>query len=334
MRKQTEIIRFFYRVMRTYVRYKLGRPTPSNLSLRLVYRCNLKCKFCKFWKVEKTEESSLERIKLLIDDLARLKLPYFNITGGEPLLRPDLEEIAAYSSERGIYTALNTNGTLVTKERARELVKHFNVIKISLDGFESTHDQIRGVDGCFARANVGIQHLMEAENRKAKVIIHLVGNEKNVDEIPEFVKKFSTKVDCVSIMPHFNLMEDQIYDEPEFIDKWKEADKEHTLNESKEMITKPQLADGRRLCDAATLYYSVLPDGKIICCPHIHVVLGNIKVQRFYDVWSSEVGPAEKEVINKCPGCYAKCTTEVSRLMRMSPLELIKSAPRMIKKHM
>lgn len=334
VRKATENFQFLYRVFRTYVRYKLGKPTPSNLSFRILYRCNLKCNFCQFWGKEKVEELSLDRIKLLIDDLARLKLPYFNITGGEPLLRPDLEEIAAYAKERGIYMALNTNGTMVTRERARDLVRLFNVIKISLDGFESTHDALRGVDGSFQRALTGIGKLMEAPGKKAKVIIHLVGNEKNVNEIPKFVETFSKSADCVSIMPYYSIVEQEIFDDPEFVDTWKAADEAVTLNESESMITKPQLSDGRRLCDAASLYYSVLPQGDVICCPHFPVVLGNLKTQRFYDIWASDLGPDQRGAIDHCPGCYAKCTTEVSRLMRMSPFDLLRSAPRMLMKQM
>ncbi|MFH1999213.1 MAG: radical SAM protein [Planctomycetota bacterium] len=327
-------IRFCYRVLKTYVNYRRGRPTPSNLSLRIVYRCNLKCNFCQFWKINGIEESSLERIKLLIDDLVRLELPYLNITGGEPLLRPDLDEIAAYASEKGIYLALNTNGTLITENRARALGRYFDVIKISLDGFQATHDAIRGVEGAFHRANVGINNLMKADKRRAKVFVHLVGNEKNVHEIPEFVKKYKSIVDRVSIMPYFSIVEDKVYDSQEFVDTWQEADQEHTLNESESMIKKPKLSDGKRMCDAATLYYSVLPDGKIICCPHFPLELGNIKEQRFYDVWSARLTQEQKAVIDTCPGCYAKCTTEVSRLMRKSPIELMRSAPKMVRKHM
>jgi MoaA/NifB/PqqE/SkfB family radical SAM enzyme len=334
LRKEGMFIRFGMRVLKTYINYRRGKPTPSNLSLRLVYRCNLRCSFCRFWKHEEIEETGLERINLLIDDMTRLGVPYFNITGGEPLLRPDLEEIAAYAASKGIYTALNTNGTMITEKRAADLVRYFNAIKISLDGFEKTHDLMRGVPESFRKANAGINHLMKARKKKAKVIVHLVANEKNVDEIPEFVKMYSGLVDRVSVMPFFDMVSQDIYDSSRFVETWKAADEAYTLNESESMIKQPELTEGRRYCDAAALYYSVLPDGKIICCPHYPLVLGNIKEQTFHEVWSRDLTASEKAQIENCKGCYAKCTTEVSKLMRKTPFQLLMTAPSMIRKHL
>lgn len=322
------------RVLKTYLRYQRGRPTPANISFRITYRCNLKCSFCRFWKIQGITESSTDRIKLLIDDLARLGLPYFNITGGEPCLRPDLEEIAAYSASKGIFTALNTNATMVTEEKAKNLVKYFDTIKISLDGFEHTHDALRGVEGAFRRANIGIQNLVKIKKRKAKIIVHLVANDKNVKEIPEFVKQYTPIVDQVSVMPFFDMIENNIYDSSEFVETWKEVDKTYTLNESEAIITEPEIVEGKNVCDAAVLYYSVLPDGKIICCPHFPLALGNINEERFYDVWKRELREDQKAEIDKCGGCYAKCTTEVSKLMRKTPIQLAMAVPKMIKKHL
>ena len=67
---------------------------------------------------------------------------------------------------------------------------------------------------------------------------------------------------------------------------------------------------------------------------HHLLVLGNIKEETFHEVWARELTVSERDQINNCKGCYAKCTTEVSKFMRKSPLDLLMAAPGMIRKHM
>ena len=86
-------------------------------------RCNLKCVHCYAQAVdpEGQDEISTEQGKAIIADLAAYGAPVMLFSGGEPLVRQDLPELASYATEKGMRAVISTNGTLITKEKAREL---------------------------------------------------------------------------------------------------------------------------------------------------------------------------------------------------------------------
>ena len=93
--------------------------------------------------------STTAEARTFIDDLAASNVPLVIFTGGEPLVRPDIWELAEYSRENGIKTALSTNGTLITDEVAKK-IKHSGIeyAGISLDGATAaTHDRFRNIPG-------------------------------------------------------------------------------------------------------------------------------------------------------------------------------------------
>ena len=107
-------------------------------------------------------------------------------SGGEPLVRQDLPELASYATEKGMRAVISTNGTLITKEKARELKAiNLSYVGISLDGAEEIHDKFRGVPNSFKKALEGL------ENCKAeglKVGLRFTINKRNVVEIPKVFK--------------------------------------------------------------------------------------------------------------------------------------------------
>ena len=103
--------------------------------------------FCNAWKVKNPEELDTEKAKKIVSELGDIGVNILGITGGEPLIRIDLEEIALQASRQGIIVGVNTNGTLLTPKRARSISKVFDTVFVSLDGFEKTHDGIRGEKG-------------------------------------------------------------------------------------------------------------------------------------------------------------------------------------------
>ena len=99
-------------------------------------RCNLKCVHCYAQAVDPDgkDEISTEQGKAIISDLAAYGAPVMLFSGGEPLVRQDLPELASYATEKGMRAVISTNGTLITKEKARELkaitINKRNVIEI------------------------------------------------------------------------------------------------------------------------------------------------------------------------------------------------------------
>jgi radical SAM protein with 4Fe4S-binding SPASM domain len=133
----------------------------------LTDRCNLACAHCygRSGPDAGTEdELSTAEALALIDDFAAMGVPLILLSGGEPLLREDLPELARAAGERGIRTALSTNGTLITPGAAR-MIRDAGIgyVGISLDGAcPETHDAFRGTAGAFERALEGFARCREA----------------------------------------------------------------------------------------------------------------------------------------------------------------------------
>ncbi|MCE5283681.1 MAG: 12,18-didecarboxysiroheme deacetylase [Deltaproteobacteria bacterium] len=123
-------------------------------------RCNLKCVHCYSGSQDRTYPGELTtaEAKTMIEDLAAFGSPVLLFSGGEPLMRPDLPELARYAVEQGMRAVISTNGTLIDEAAAtifREI--GLSYVGVSLDGVEATHDRFRGTPGAFAAAMRGIR---------------------------------------------------------------------------------------------------------------------------------------------------------------------------------
>ena len=148
-------------------------------------RCNLKCVHCYAHakNIHFDNELSTEQGKELINDLADFGSPVMLFSGGEPLVRKDLPQLAAYAVEKGMRAVISTNGTLITPPMARTLKEiGLSYVGISLDGMEEINDRFRGVNGAFKSALEGIKNSQDAG---IKVGLRFTVNKFNVDEIPK-----------------------------------------------------------------------------------------------------------------------------------------------------
>ena len=151
-------------------------------------RCNLKCVHCyaKAVDPEGTDQISTTQAKAMIDDLAAFGAPVMLFSGGEPLVRKDLVELAQYATSKGMRAVISTNGTLITKDKARELKSvGLSYVGISLDGGEAVHDLFRAVPGAFKKALQGVENC-QAEG--LKVGLRFTINKRNAAEIPEIFR--------------------------------------------------------------------------------------------------------------------------------------------------
>ncbi len=147
-------------------------------------RCNLKCVHCYAKALDEhgKDEIDTAQAKAIIDDLAAYGAPVMLFSGGEPLVRKDLVELAHHAVSRGMRAVISTNGTLITPEKARELkAVGLSYVGISLDGGEDIHDRFRGVPGAFTKALRGIEN---CQNEGLKVGLRFTINKRNVSEIP------------------------------------------------------------------------------------------------------------------------------------------------------
>lgn len=134
---------------------------PRLIAWELTGRCNLKCVHCRASASmeQGDQELSTEEIKKTLDNIATFASPIIILTGGEPLVRADVYEIASYATGKGLKVVLGTNGTLLTPEVARRLVEAgIKRVSISIDcAYSGEHDGFRGVPGAFDQAMRGIE---------------------------------------------------------------------------------------------------------------------------------------------------------------------------------
>jgi radical SAM protein with 4Fe4S-binding SPASM domain len=127
--------------------------------------CNLRCIHCRATATELMSPRDLPTSKALniISQIADFGNPILVLSGGEPLYRQDIFQLAEYATSRGLRAALATNGTLVTKDIA-EKIKNSGIkrVSISLDGVDATtHDTFRGIPGAFDAAIYGMRNLQD-----------------------------------------------------------------------------------------------------------------------------------------------------------------------------
>jgi 12,18-didecarboxysiroheme deacetylase len=146
--------------------------------------CNLNCVHCYARAVERTKEKELTYNQgiALLDDLADFGVPVILFSGGEPLMRRDLPELAHYAVKKGMRAVISTNGTLITTKKAEEL-KHIGLsyVGVSLDGMAEVNDRFRGKKGAFDEALAGIRNCLAVG---LKVGLRFTINRMNIDEIP------------------------------------------------------------------------------------------------------------------------------------------------------
>jgi radical SAM protein with 4Fe4S-binding SPASM domain len=137
--------------------------TPRLIFWEVTKGCNLRCIHCRATATELMSPADLPTSKALdiISQIADFGSPILVLSGGEPLYRHDIFQLAHYATSRGLRTALATNGTLVTKDVA-EKIKQAGIkrVSISLDGSDAeTHDSFRGIPGAFDAAVYGMRNL-------------------------------------------------------------------------------------------------------------------------------------------------------------------------------
>jgi heme b synthase len=165
-----------------------GSVLSANLRLvawELTRSCNLACVHCRAAAQDRPYEGelSLAECRKVMDEIAEVAKPIIILTGGEPLLRSDVFDIARYGHAMGFRMTLATNGTLLTSEIVREMIESgIERISVSLDGANaSSHDSFRKVPGAFEAALRGIALAREA---KLDFQINTTITHENIDEFP------------------------------------------------------------------------------------------------------------------------------------------------------
>ncbi len=307
-------------------------------------RCNLKCVHCYAQAKDKAYDNELTTAegKALIDDLARFGSPVMLFSGGEPLMRPDLPEMAEYAVSQGMRAVISTNGTLITKEMAHTLKAiGLSYVGISLDGMQEIHDRFRAVKGCFEDALEGIRNTQAAG---IKVGLRFTINKFNVGDIPavfDLLEEMDIPRVCFYHLVYAGrgsrLVEDDLTHEETrravdlIIDRTKDL---HARGKPKEVLTVDNHADGPYLYmrmkqedpERAAEILELLKmnegnnSGRGIGCVswdgevHAdqfwrHHSFGNVKERPFSEIWTDMSDPLLSKLKNKKEHVTGRCAT-------------------------
>lgn len=154
----------------------------------LIRRCNLKCKHCYSISADTDfpGELSTAEVFAVMEDLRAFRVPVLILSGGEPLLRPDIFEISTRAKSLGFYVGLSTNGTPIGERLIDQIVEaDYDYVGISLDGIGSVHDAFRRHEGAFARSLNAVRLCRE---RGIKIGLRFTLTLDNADHLPALLR--------------------------------------------------------------------------------------------------------------------------------------------------
>ena len=154
----------------------------------LIRRCNLTCKHCYSISADKDfpgELSTTEVFKVM-DDLRAFRVPVLILSGGEPLLRPDIFDISSRAKQLGFYVGLSSNGTLIDENNIDAIRNaDYDYIGISIDGLRDTHDRFRRKVGAF---DASLRAIELCRTHGIKVGLRFTMTQDNAHELPALLQ--------------------------------------------------------------------------------------------------------------------------------------------------
>ena len=303
---------------------KAERFVPLVLSWNVTRECNMKCSHCYINATDKKLDGELntQEAKNLMDQIAEVSHPLLILSGGEPLLRPDIYELIKYGASIGLKMGLGSNGSLID-EAAAEKLKQAGIatVSISLDSnIPAQHDEFRGVAGAWEKAVEACKAL-----RKNNVLVQVnttltQQNYSQIDDVMALAESIGvenfhlfflvptgrgTKIADISPSQY-----------EEMITKTFAKTANHTLNVRPSCapqfmrIARDMGLDMRqwiRGCIAGMYYCRIYPNGDVTPCPYLPIKLGNVREKTFSDIWfNSPVFKALRnpdELKGKCGAC-------------------------------
>lgn len=293
---------------------------PKWIAWEITRRCNLKCVHCRSsstLEVEGHPDFSFSEATRLIDDITSYAKPVVVLSGGEPLLREDVFDIAAYGTSKGLRMCLATNGLLVNQEVCGKIKESgIKMVSLSLDGSTAeVHDDFRNQPGAFAGMMNAARLFKE---NGIPFLINSSFTKRNKDEVPK-VYKLAKELGATAwymfmIVPTGrgeDIMEElvpqEMYDE--LLDWHYEMEK----NED-ELLVRPTCAPsyyrvllqkkkeggdeferrslkfstgGSKGCLAGQVICLIDVDGNVLPCSYFPKSGGNVREQSFKDIWEN-----------------------------------------------
>ena len=328
-----------------------------SISWNLTKRCNLNCSHCyldaDFRGGLKTDELNTEECFRVIDQISEVNPNAFLIlTGGEPLLRPDIYEIIRYAAYRKFMVVLGTNGTMINRVNAEKIkAAGAHGVGISIDSMNpDKHNKFRGVEKAWELSMDAFDILKEVG---VDFLVQMSVSDMNYKEIPEVVE-FTEKIGAIAFNLYFLVCTGRGQGNTDISNAaYEEALKmlyeQQMKYKGRLMINSKCAPQYKRVvyendpesvytrtysggCPAATHYSRISPEGNLTPCPFIEESVGNLKTRTFKDLW--ENAPLMKQLRDRkglegkcgtcefsamCSGCRARAFAETGNYMAPDP---------------
>ena len=274
---------------------------PSLISWNLTQRCNLRCPHCYMSAGKKAaQELSTEECLHLLGEMQSLGTEMVILTGGEPLLRKDIYELAAAASDRNLWVVMGTNGVLLTDAVAQKMIEcGVKGVAVSIDSVDpERHNGFRGGPNAWEHSVRGLE---VAKANGLEVLVQTTVMDMNRHEIPELID-FARSKGAWSFNLYFLVQTgrgQQMNDlgaegTEEMLGELVDAQESY-----KPMLVRSKCAPQfKRIayhrgkaglesggCMAGTEYCRITPEGDVTPCPYMTVSAGNVREQSFTEIW-------------------------------------------------
>lgn len=290
--------------------------TPTDASIILTYRCPMQCKMCNIWKnpTDIKREIKPEELECLP------KLKFINLTGGEPFIREDLEEIVRICYKKTNRIVISTSGWF--EDRVIALAKKFpNIgIRISIEGLSQTNDELRGRAGGFDK---GLRTLLKLKEMGVKDIGFgcTVSNNNSSDMLSLYQLSKSLGLEFATASFHNSYYfhkddnvvtnKEQVCADFETLINWqlKEKHPKSWFRAFFNMGLIKYIEGGKRMlpCEAGTMNFFIDPYGEVYPCNGLEEKywkdsMGNIRqTADFMTIWNSPQAEAVRAKVRRCP---------------------------------
>jgi radical SAM protein with 4Fe4S-binding SPASM domain len=292
---------------------------PGTIYVHPTYKCNLDCVYCynkpdreTHSRADNFSELSLQDYEHLLKEIKELGVPGITFSGGEPLLRADLFQIAKMSKELGFYNSIITNGTLVSEKNAPDLIECFDSISISIDSCkEEKNDVMRG-KGSFKKTMATIRLLLSSG---VNIGCLGVAHPENLDSVAESYDFFVNQMGCSSFVPQMfipsSTMKNNSQETLDFFTKYSGV--RHNINKANRIYEKTGLTF-KNNCGMCSGELAIGADGSVFPCQSLlkeEFCGGNIKEESIRSILeNSPVLEKMREVtvdtIEPCGECALK----------------------------
>ena len=283
--------------------------------------CNLSCRHCGSNCVSDGVQLKMEDVAKVLDSV-RPEHPMICLTGGEPMLHPDLFQIAECVRDRGLLWGMTTNATLIDDTAAARLRETgLTTVSVSLDGLERSHDLLRGQKGAWRRAVRGVCALQNAGLKPQITTVFHRDNFSEMEAMYDFLCDLGIESwRPINIEPIGRACEsrDLLLSPAQFnallsFIREKRFDRDGTMEvtfgcshylglENERMVR-----DHYFLCGAGILTAGVRCNGDICACldveNRVELVQGNIRTDDFMEVWQNRFQVFRRDRTADCPGC-------------------------------